>query len=348
MGLKSQLPDPARIPLHSFSRLDWLLLLMTLIWGTNYPLVKSVFRELDPQAFNALRLVIASCVLVATSRMAARAHALTSASGGGIARVASIFHTPEPVTRSDWIRLAWLGLVGHCLYQYLFVGGLARTSVANGALLVSSTPIVITLISTIWGKERIGALHWAGTLLSLLGIYIVVGRGAHVSGESLQGDLRLMGAVICWAIYTIGSRPLMARHSPVGVTARSMMLGTLIYVPLAAPNLAQVPWGAVSTITWLKLVYSSLFALCVAYTIWYTAVRAIGSARTSVYSNLLPIVAMVTAWLWLREPIGTAKIAGAAAVLAGVALTRMPQGSRLMAQAGSGRLGRDLGDGPEP
>ncbi|MND09440.1 hypothetical protein D3C83_327660 [compost metagenome] len=55
-----------------------------------------------------------------------------------------------------------------------------------------------------------------------------------------------MGAVICWAIYTIGARPLMARHSPVGVTARSMMLGTLVYVPLAAPNLAQVPWGAAS------------------------------------------------------------------------------------------------------
>ena len=147
----------------------------------------------------------------------------------------------------------------------------------------------------------------------------MVGRGAHVSGESLQGDLMLMGAVVCWAIYTIGARPLMARHSPVGVTALSMMLGTLVYVPLAAPNLAQVPWGAVSAITWLKLVYSALFALCVAYTIWYTAVRAIGSARTSVYSNLLPIVAMVTAWVWLREPIGPAKIAGAAAVLAGVA-----------------------------
>jgi len=146
--------------------------------------------------------------------------------------------------------------------------------------------------------------------------------------------------VVCWALYTIGARPLMARHSPVGVTARSMMLGTLIYVPLAAPNLMQVPWGAVSTITWLKLVYSSLFALCVAYTIWYTAVRAIGSARTSVYSNLLPIVAMVTAYLWLREPIGPAKIAGAAAVLAGVALARMA-GSRLMAQSAPG-------ESPEP
>ena len=38
---------------------------------------------------------------------------------------------------------------------------------------------------------------------------------------------------------------------------------------------------------------SALFALCVAYTIWYAAVREIGSARTSVYSNLVPIVAMV-------------------------------------------------------
>jgi len=308
------------------SRLDWLLLLMTIIWGTNYALVKSAFRELDPQAFNALRLVLASTVMVSASvAVRRRRTARADASADTLGVVASIFHTPAPVTREDWIRLVWLGIVGHCLYQYLFVGGLAKTSVANGALLVSATPVVITLFSSISGKERIGALHWAGTLLSLLGIYIVVGRGAHLSGVSLRGDLMLMGAVVCWALYTIGARPLMVRHSPVGVTALSMLFGTMIYVPLAAPNLARVPWVAVSTITWLKLIYSSLFAICVAYTIWYAAVRAIGSARTSVYSNLLPIVAMITAYLWLREPIGASKIAGAAAVLAGVALTRLGQ-----------------------
>jgi drug/metabolite transporter (DMT)-like permease len=308
------------------SRLDWLLLLMTVIWGTNYALVKSAFRELDPQAFNALRLVLASAVMVSASVIVRRRRAgRADASADALGVVASIFHTPAPVTRGDWIRLAWLGIVGHCLYQYLFVGGLAKTSVANGALLVSATPVVITILSSISGKERIGALHWAGTLLSLLGIYIVVGRGAHVSGASLRGDLMLMGAVVCWALYTIGARPLMVRHSPVGVTALSMLFGTMIYVPLAAPNLARVPWGAVHAITWVKLVYSSLFAICVAYTIWYAAVREIGSARTSVYSNLLPIVAMLTAYVWLREPIGLSKIVGAAAVLAGVALTRLGQ-----------------------
>ena len=156
---------------------------MTVIWGTNYALVKTAFRELDPQAFNALRLILASTVMVSASavfRRRWRARRVASDDDPGV--VASIFHTPAPVTRGDLIRLVWLGLVGHCVYQYLFVGGLAKTSVANGALLVSATPVVITLLSTITGKERIGALHWAGTLLSLLGIYIVVGRGAHVSG----------------------------------------------------------------------------------------------------------------------------------------------------------------------
>ena len=299
---------------------------MTIIWGTNYALIKTAFRELDPHAFNALRLILASAVMVWASvafRRRWSARRVAAADDPGV--VASIFHTPAPVTRGDLIRLVWLGLVGHCLYQYLFVGGLAKTSVANGALLVSATPVVISLLSTITGKEKIGALHWAGTLLSLLGIYIVVGRGAQVSASSLGGDLRLMGAVVCWALYTIGARPLMVRHSPVGVTTLSMLFGTLFYLPLAAPQLSRVPWDAVSALTWMKLVYSALFAICVAYTIWYAAVRAIGSARTSVYSNLLPIVAMITAYVWLREPIGPDKIAGAAAVLAGVALTRLGQ-----------------------
>lgn len=336
---------------------------MAVIWGTNYALVKSVFRELDPQAFNALRMALASAMMAATSHLARRtslnrgasalelpstpasfpaspkprrdpAEPLRATAGPWLARWRALaqgsFHTPAPVTRSDWRRLAWLGLIGHCLYQYLFVGGLARTSVANGALIVSSTPIVITFLSSLSGRERPGPLHWAGTLLSLVGIYIVVGRGAHIGGSSVQGDLMLMGAVLCWAGYTLGARPLMERHSPLGVTALSMLIGTALYVPLVSAHVARVQWGQVSAMAWVKLVYSAIFALCVSYTIWYAAVRAIGSARTSLYSNLLPIIAMVTGYVWLHEPVGATKMAGAAAVLAGVALARVAAISRTM------------------
>ena len=71
------------------------------------------------------------------------------------------------------------------------------------------------------------------------------------------------------------------------------------------------------------MAYSALFALCVSYMIWYVAVRQIGSARTSVYSNLVPIVAMITAVMFIGESLTATKIAGAAAVLLGVALTRV-------------------------
>ena len=49
----------------------------------------------------------------------------------------------------------------------------------------------------------------------------------------------------------------------------------------------------------------------------------IGSARTAVYSNVIPLVAMLTAVLFLGEPLGARKLLGAAAVLGGVAMTRV-------------------------
>jgi drug/metabolite transporter (DMT)-like permease len=316
--------------LTRFSKLDPLLLLMTLIWGTNYTVIKSAFREVDPQGFNAVRLILASLVMLATMAITRRVRW----------NPADVFHTAEPVTRRDWIALAGLGFVGHGVYQYLFIGGVARTSIANSSLLLAASPVVITILGVALSRvggfgERVTAMHWAGTLLSLAGIYIVVRSGGKTAGQSLVGDLMMGGAVLCWSFYTIAARPLMERHSPVGVTALSMAIGTLFYVPLAWPVMMRVPWTTISVPTWLALIYSAVLSICVAYVIWYVGVRELGSARTAVYSNLMPIVAMVTAAVWLREPVSRGKVIGAALVLAGVALTRVRTGTlTLLPKAG--------------
>jgi drug/metabolite transporter (DMT)-like permease len=299
-------------------RIDALLLLMAIIWGTNYAIIKHAFREIDPQAFNAIRMIVASTVFLAI--LAATRNLPAGRAEGS---VASIFYTPSPVTGSDWAGLAGLGLVGQCLYQYLFVGALAATSVSNAALILAFTPVLIALVGGALGEERVTVVHWLGALLSVSGIYLVVGRGMSVGGSTLRGDLMMFAAVCCWAIYTLGSRPLMTRHSPVAVTGLSMAIGTALYVPAVAPHIRAVAWGSVSAGTWVAIVYSALFALCVSYTIWYAAVREIGSARTSAYSNVVPLVAMTTAVVFLGEPLNPRKVAGAAAVLIGVALTRV-------------------------
>lgn len=298
-----------------FSFIDVLLLLMAIIWGTNFSIVKHAFARIDPQAFNAVRMLVASSAFLVIILAARRVR--------GEGKLASVVVTPAPITRRDWISLAALGLIGHAGYQYFFIGGLARTSVANSSLMLAATPVVIALISAAMGRERIGRLHWLGAALSVLGIYLVVGHGAAVGEGSGLGDAMMVASVICWAIYTLGAHHLMQRHSPVGVTGLSMIMGTLMYVPLMTGKVASTDWGAVNAATWLALVYSALFALCVAYTIWYLAVREIGSARTSVYSNLVPIVAMVTAVVTLGERLTALRLVGAAAVLLGVALTRV-------------------------
>jgi drug/metabolite transporter (DMT)-like permease len=287
------------------------MLLVTLIWGTNFSIVKHAFTQMDAQAFNALRMVIASAVFMALMKWAP---------GRG---ASDIFHTPEPITRRDWISIVLLGIVGHFCYQFFFVGGLARTTVANSSLMLAATPVVIAILSAAIGSDRIAPLHWLGAGLSLAGIYIVVGPGAALGAATWRGDLMMFGGVVCWAIYTLGSRHLMDRHSPVGITGLTMAIGTVLYVPLMTPNLIAVPWASITVWTWVALVYSALFALCLSYTIWYVAVREIGSARTAVYSNVVPIVAMLTAIIFLGERLTLAKAAGAAAVLVGVALTRI-------------------------
>jgi drug/metabolite transporter (DMT)-like permease len=281
--------------------IDGLLLLMVVIWGSNFSIVKAAIGQIPHLAFNALRLALASAVFLA----------LIAARGA------------PALSRRDWAALALLGLVGHFVYQLAFMGGIALTTASNSSLILGGSPVAVALASAVAGHERIPRAQWAGVLLSSAGIYLVVGTGARFSGASLRGDLLTLFAVACWAAYTVGSRSLLIRMSPLVVTGFSMAFGTLLYVPLGLPALLRLDWRAVTPWAWLSLAFSSLLALNVAYLIWYTAVQRIGNVRTSAYSNITPIVALTTAALFLGEHLTTGKIAGAAAILGGVVVTRV-------------------------
>jgi drug/metabolite transporter (DMT)-like permease len=299
------------------SRIDALLVLMVLIWGANFSVIKRAFLEIPPQPFNALRLVIAALVFMAAIAWARRRARDASA------RVSSVVHTATDVTRRDWLDIAVLGLIGHFLYQICFVGGVAITSVSNAALIIGATPVVVALASALLGRERLGPLHWVGAALSVTGIYFVVGFGAAFGGATIRGDLLVVGSIFCWATYTLGAGRLMSRHSPLYITGMTMVVGAIPYVAVALPQMLEVDWRQVSLGGWAALVFSALLALNVAYLIWYVAVRQLGPSRTAIYSNVVPIVAIAVAAVWLKEPLTRSKLAGAAAVLTGVFLTRL-------------------------
>jgi len=293
-----------------FSRLDALLVAMTVIWGSNYSLIKSALSDIPPLAFNGVRLALASVLFLAAIK-----------GKGFFNRSADM--RPRPLAARDWLGIAALAIVGQCVYQLLFISALARTTVANSSLIIACTPIFVALMTAALGHERVTTWQWAGTALSAAGIYIVIGGGAAVNRASLAGDLMMLTAVLCWSAATVGSRPLLARHSPLVVTGYSMAIGTILYLPFAWPALHAVAWRDVSAHAWWAIALSATFALCVAYMIWYTALQRIGNTRTSIYSNMVPVAAMLVAWLWLGERMTSVKLGGGAAVLVGVALTKL-------------------------
>ena len=293
----------------SLTPFDGLLLLMVLIWGANFTVVKAALGDIPPQAFNALRLIIAT----------------------GIFLTAILAQGVPPLRRRDWMRLAVLGIIGHFVYQFCFMGGLARTTASNSSLILGCSPVAVSLASALAGHERIPRSQWAGVLLSVAGIYLVVGTGARFNQSSLVGDSLTLLAVACWAVYTVGSRELLARYSPLVVTGLTMAFGTAAYVPASLPSFLQLEWGRVHLWAWTALVFSSILALNVGYLIWYTSVQRIGNIRTSVYSNITPLVAMTVAAVFLGERLTATNVLGASAILCGVAITRWAAKTRAAA-----------------
>ena len=299
------------------SPMDGLLVLMVIAWGANYSLLKRAFQEVPPVAFNTLRMAFSSAVFLAAIWFA-RGRAQRDG-----AATSSVFYTSHTLTARDRWDLVWLGLVGHCVYQLCFVGGLARTSASNAALIFGASPVAVAIMTAAIGHERVGRLHWLGAVLSTIGIYFVVGYGASLQGGTIVGDMIMLGAVACWSVYTIGGGRLMSRHSPLFVTGMTMAIGTVPYALLAIPTMLRLDWGTVSPTVWLILFPSGLFALNFAFLVWYTAVQKLGPARTSIYSNAVPLTAMITAAIFLGEAMTGRKLIGAAAVLGGVLLTRI-------------------------
>ena len=277
---------------------------VVLVWGFNFSIIKGALAEMAPLAFNGLRFLLASVTMLI----------LTRAMGGDLR-----------VPRGDWPRLVLIGLIGHTIYQILFIIGLNRTQAGHSSLMLGLTPVFVALIGLALGIERVRAWVWASILLSFTGVVLITSgssNGFHLGGPTWQGDLLTLAATLCWAGYTVLAQPLLSRYSPLKLTTLTMVLGTVPFLAIATPTLVAQDWSRVTAQGWLGLLYSYSLAIVAAYIVWYTSVQRVGSARTALFSNLTPVVALIAAWLLRGETLAPLQLIGAAVVLVGISLAR--------------------------
>jgi drug/metabolite transporter (DMT)-like permease len=291
-------PPPAGA---GFGLTDLLLLLMSLIWGINFSVVKFATDSMPPLAFNSARVTLAALALVLVVRLA----------GEGWP------------SRRVFLLLVGLGMLGNGVYQILFVEGVARTRAGDAALVIAATPALIALIGRVRGVERVSRRGIIGIGLSMFGIGLVVfGSERHAGSSSFTGNGLILVASLCWAIYTIFLKPYTHQVGGLPLSAATMLGGMIPLLLAGIPDIRATDWAAVTPPVWGAVAYSGLGALVIAYLLWYRGVRLIGPTRTAMYANLQPVIALLIAWATLGEVPGVSQIVGAASIMGGLLLTR--------------------------
>ena len=278
---------------------------MAVIWGVNYSVIKYGTGVVNTLAFNGVRVAAAAIALLL---------------------IALVWGTPP--SRRDAIALFALGMLGNGIYQLFFAEGITRTRAGEAALVVGSSPALMALFAWLRGVERVSARAAFGIGLSMFGVGLVVlGRaatGPGAQGGTLAGNLLVLCGSVCWAIYTILLVPLTRRVSGWYVIALSMLGGATVLVAVGAPAILAENWGALGAGAWASMAYAGFGGLVIAYILWLHGVKVLGPTRTALVANLQPFIALVAAWLTLGETPRLWQLIGAATIVGGVLLTRVP------------------------
>jgi drug/metabolite transporter (DMT)-like permease len=282
----------------SHLRLYSLIGAMVTFFSLNYIVARFALREFPPMQLTAVRSAVAAAILVAIW-----------------------LGRPRPsLSRGDVFSLALLGIFGITLNQLLFAFGVQRTSVAHASLLSAMAPIMVLLIASLIGQERITVRKLAGMLIAVAGVAILqMDPGKHTIA-TLAGDVIILLSALAIALYSVLGKRVTARHDIVTVNAVSFLAGFIALAPLLLPP-RGFSYAAVSAAGWLSLLYMAVFPSVLGYLIYCYALTYMPASRVSAFAYLQPLLATILAVPILGEPVTGTLAGGGALVLAGVYVT---------------------------
>lgn len=225
--------------------------------------------------------------------------------------------------------LLMLGFIGIFSYHVLFFSCLQFTTAINSSLIAAINPMITTMIAAVFLSERLTVVRAAGIVISFVGVVCTVTNGDWRVITELNfniGDLLMLAAVFCWAVYGVLNRRVMDKYHipPLKLNFYAFIVGTILCLPFIwwenpAAFLPQVTMGG-----WVSVVYMAVCSSVMAYVFQSIAIREIGAPRTAIFINLIPVFAIILSVIFLGESLGWVKVASALLIILGVYMTTRP------------------------
>jgi drug/metabolite transporter (DMT)-like permease len=279
-----------------------LLVLITLIWGATFVIVKSaVEQDATPLLFNFVRMTLAALALAVVFHRELR----------NISRSALIAGTVPGI-------FLWLG------YEFQTTG-LRLTTASKSAFITGLSVILVPLLLMIFWKRKTTMWTALGVLAAFAGLFLLsvpasestLGNWASVN----RGDILTLGCALGFAFHIIflgkasESYPL-AQIGFLQIATAAVLMG------ITAPLLEKphITWS--SRVVW-AIVLTSLLATAAAFTIQAWAQQFVSPAQTALILSLEPVFAWITSYVVLGEHLGLRAGVGAALIMAGVLISEL-------------------------
>ena len=272
-----------------------LLLLLCLIWGFNFPVMKIANEYFSPELFVTYRFTFGAAVLLI---------------------FAYIRKLPLPPKKFwGWIILTGFFqiAIGSSILQYCFQfldAGLV--SVLNYTM-----PMWVTILAAIFLGEKLTQKKIFGVALGIIGIGVLM-------NVNIEGDFTAMlvalSAAVFWAIGNIIMKAKLSKCEPISMTTWQMTAGAVmlaIYANSFGDLRADWTIAAVACIA-----YNAVIASAVAFFLWVYILDHMQASKASISVLGVPVVGVLSGVIFLGEPLTISMIVGMLMVLAGIVLVQ--------------------------
>ena len=269
------------------------LVLVTLVWGATFPVLKLATASLSGAEVTALRFVIAALALLPWAWRASRA------------------------AWRDGAVLGALVLASYGAQAY----GLQFISSNRSAFLTSLNVVMVPLLGVAWGRP----LAWRVLLAALLactGVALLSWDG----GANVRADAATVAGALLFALYVLALSARAARHAPRDLAATQMvcmaLLG-LLWMALAGLGNARLDTlpARLDGRLWLYLGFLGLVASAAMLWVQAWAQSRVPAERAALIYTLEPVFATWCGWLWLSETLSLHAAVGALLVLVALGLS---------------------------
>jgi drug/metabolite transporter (DMT)-like permease len=268
---------------HSLARAMLPIAVVTLIWGSNWPIMKMAVAELAPLTFRTLTLPFAALGMFVAA----------AASGDNLR-----------VPRALWGKLAALALFNIAGWNAFVLFGVRELPAGRSAILAYTMPIWATAIAAFLLHEPLSRRKLLGLALGTSGMAILLGDEVRAFRQAPFGAMMILIASVSWAFGTVLLRKW---QMPIAQNVMSGWMMLIGWVPLAiaAPFFDHQPLdaelAAMSWRGWFAILYNIFLGGTIAHWAWFTIARTLPVAVSSLSSLPVPVVGVFAGIIVLGE-----------------------------------------------